>query len=122
MKVTGIDAIYYTVSDLDAMTAFYADLIGHAPQGSVPGMFSEWAFDDENAFGLYRTSGTGDPKGRNGSVMLRVADVAQAVADAKARGVRFEVDGDITDTPYCHMAFGYDPEGNQFILHHRKTG
>jgi hypothetical protein len=41
------------------------------------------------------------------------------MADAKARGVKFH-DEEITDTPVCHMAFGEDPEGNQFILHHRK--
>jgi predicted enzyme related to lactoylglutathione lyase len=59
-------------------------------------------------------------RGRNGSAMFAVDDVAKAVTDAKARGVVFHQDGEITDTDACHMAFGEDPEGNQFILHHRK--
>jgi predicted enzyme related to lactoylglutathione lyase len=52
--------------------------------------------------------------------MFAVDDVPQAVDAAKGRGVKFHDDGNITDTPACHMAFGEDPEGNQFILHHRK--
>jgi len=59
-----------------------------------------------------------------GTVVRRAARempdmTAQAMADAKARGVKFH-DDEITATPGCHMAFGEDPEGNQFILHHRK--
>jgi hypothetical protein len=26
-------------------------------------------------------------------------------------------DGQIEDTPNCHMAFGTDPDGNAFIIH-----
>ena len=52
--------------------------------------------------------------------MFAVDDVAQAVGAAKARGVKFHDNGEVTDTPACHMAFGEDPEGNQFIMHHRK--
>ena len=54
--------------------------------------------------------------------MFAVDDVARTVAAAMARGVKFVDNGGITDTPACHMAFGEDPEGNQFIIHHRKTG
>jgi predicted enzyme related to lactoylglutathione lyase len=50
--------------------------------------------------------------------MFAVPDVAEAVAELKARGVPFH--GEIEDTPVCHMAFGTDPEGNGFILHKRK--
>ena len=47
-------------------------------------------------------------------------DVASAVAELRARGVRFADDGAVEDTPVCHMAFGRDSEGNGFILHKRK--
>ena len=50
--------------------------------------------------------------------LFAVPDVAEAVAELKARGVPFH--GAIEDTPVCHMAFGTDPEGNGFILHMRK--
>ncbi len=81
---------------------------------------SEWTFADGNSFGLYQTEGAGTAGGHSGNVMFAVDDVARTVAAAMARGVKFGDDGGITDTPACHMAFGEDPEGNQFIIHHRK--
>lgn len=123
MKVSGIDAIYYTVKDVGAETTFYAGLLGADPDTTWEGQLSEWTFADGNSFGLYQTEGhDGLGGGRNGSAMFAVEDVAKAVEEGKARGVKFHGDGEITDTPACHMAFGEDPEGNQFILHHRKAG
>ncbi len=121
MNVHGIDATYYTVRDIEAQTKFYTELFGAPPENSWPGRLSEWTFGDGNAFGLYQTE-TADAQtvGSSGSVMFAVDDVARTVADAKARGVKFADDGGITDTPVCMMAFGEDPEGNQFIVHHRK--
>jgi predicted enzyme related to lactoylglutathione lyase len=121
MKVTGIDATYYTVANVDNMTKFYAGLLGLEPAMTWPGRLAEWTFDDGNSFGLYGSESDGMEPGGNGSAMFAVADVAKAVAEAKARGVTFVADGEITDTPACHMAFGEDPEGNQFILHMRKS-
>ena len=122
MKVTGLDSTYYTVSDVGACTAFYNGLFGFEPETTWPDRLAEWVFEDGNSFGIYGTEGhdgTG-ARGRSGMAMFAVADVAQAVTDAKARGVKFHENGEITDTPVCHMAFAEDPEGNQFILHHRK--
>jgi predicted enzyme related to lactoylglutathione lyase len=118
MNVTGIDATYYVVAEIEGTTKFYTRLFGAEPamrQGPV----SEWTFDDGSSFGLYQTEGE---KGSNGSALFAVPDVAAAVAKAKGDGVKFHQDGEITDTPVCHMAFGEDNEGNQFILHMRKSG
>lgn len=122
MNVHGIDATYYTVRDIEAQTKFYTELLGAPPENSWPGRLSEWAFADGNAFGLYQVEGAdgGTSGGHSGSVMFAVDDVARAVADARSRGVTFLDDGGVTETPVCEMAFGEDPEGNQFILHHRK--
>lgn len=120
MKVTGIDATYYTVRDIDGLTRFYAELLGAPPDTSWEGRLSEWIFADGTSFGLYAPGGE-HAHVPNGSAMFAVDDVAQAVDEAKARGVHFHDDGEITDTPACHMAFGEDTEKNQFILHHRKT-
>ncbi|GAC1388555.1 MAG: hypothetical protein NVSMB31_02700 [Vulcanimicrobiaceae bacterium] len=118
MKVTGIDAVYYTVSDIDKQTTFYTELLGAPPATQWPGRLSEWTFDDGNSFGLYKTEGGGQTK--SGSAMFAVEDVAGAIEAGKKRGVHFHENGEITDTPFCHMAFGEDPEGHQFILHKRK--
>ncbi|GAC1501305.1 MAG: hypothetical protein NVS1B14_05640 [Vulcanimicrobiaceae bacterium] len=117
MKVSGIDATYYTVKDIKGLTKFYTDLLGQPPVASQD-QFSEWVFADGGAFGLYRMS-EGEPSA-GGSVMFAVDDVAAAIAENKKRGVKFH-DDDVTDTPVCQMAFGEDPEGNQFIFHKRKN-
>lgn len=118
MKVNGIDTTYYIVADVAKEKQFYADLLGAAPETEWEGRLAEWSFGDGTSFGIYGSEQAN--KGRSGSVMFSVDDVAKAVDDAKARGVTFHDNGEITDTPVCHMAFGEDLEGNQFILHHRK--
>ncbi len=85
------------------------------------GPVSEWTFADGSSFGLY-AMGERAEKGTSGSALFAVPDVAAAVARAKTAGVKFGEDGEITDTPGCHMAFGEDNEGNHFILHARKSG
>ena len=119
MNVSGIDATYYVVTDIPGCTEFYSGLFGFAPGHAWPGRLAEWTFDDGSSFGLYGMSDE-TVRGRNGSAMFAVGDVGQAVRDAQARGVTFHQGGEITDTDDCQMAFGEDPEGNQFILHHRK--
>ena len=118
MKVSGIDATYYTVKDLGRATKFYTGLLGSEPTLHQPDFVSEWTFRGGETFGLYQT--TGEHAGGGGSAMFAVDDVAQAVKDAQAQGVNIHQGGEITDTPGCHMAFGEHPEGNQFILHKRK--
>lgn len=118
MNVRGIDATYYTTADLERSTKFYTELLGAAPTVSMPGFVSEWTFSDDTTFGLHHAAGyTG---GARGSVMFSVPDVAAAMREAKARGVTFE-DDDVTETPVCYMAFGRDPDNNQFILHQHKA-
>jgi predicted enzyme related to lactoylglutathione lyase len=116
MKVKGIDATYYTVKDLGKSTKFYTDLLGADPTMHMENFVSEWTFDDGATFGLYQTD-EGSP-----SAMFAVPDVAAAVSAAKSHGAKIHGHGgdEVTDTPVCHMAFGEDPEGNQFILHKRK--
>lgn len=114
MTVKGIAASYYWVHDLDRATAFYTTLLGAAPTGAYPGVFSEWVLGDGAAFGLYK----GEEYRPSDGVMFEVDDVPATVAACKERGVAFR--GEIEETPVCWMAFGADSEGNGFILHHHK--
>jgi len=119
MNVTGIDATYYIVGDIDGATTFYTTLLGSEPS-MRGGPVSEWTFSDGSSFGLYQSEQA--EKGTNGSAMFAVPDVGAAVSAAKSKGVTFHQNGEVTDTPDCYMAFGEDNEGNQFILHARKSG
>ena len=121
MKVTGIDAVYYVVRNIDVEQRFYTELLGAQPDVSWPGRLAEWTFEDGNSFGLYKVGGDdGEMAGTSGSAMFAVPDVHAAVKAALDRGVKIHEGGEVTDTPTCHMAFGEDPEGHQFILHKRK--
>ena len=116
-KVMAVDASYYTVKDLARQIEFYTGVLGSAPGVVMADFFAEWTFPGGGSFGLYK-SDSGQSAGSG--VMFAVDDVKAAVADLKARGVTFA--DTIEDIPSCHMAFGTDPEGLGFILHHRKDG
>jgi predicted enzyme related to lactoylglutathione lyase len=117
-KVSGIDASYYYVQDLDRATKFYTELLGAEPTLAFPGMVSEWTFPNGESFGLYKPN---ESEFRpSGGIMFVVEDVPAAVAEHMARGVKFHGEGHIEETPVCHMAFGEDTEGNGFIFHKRK--
>jgi predicted enzyme related to lactoylglutathione lyase len=119
IRVTGIDATYYTVQDLAGCTEFYSNVLGQGPTVAVPDFFTEWTFADGSSFGLYKSEQT--PPSRSGSAMFRVADVAQAAAHLKELGALAAHGGeDSSEFETCFMAFGHDPEGNQFIIHKRK--
>lgn len=116
--VTGIDATYYLVKDLDRATRFYTRLLGAEPSMTVPDMVAEWSFPGGTAFGLFKPE---EEWRRSGGVLFNVPDLAAAVAAAKAGGVALDDDGQIEDTPTCRMAFGEDSEGNTFVLHQHKS-
>lgn len=119
IRVQGIDATYYTVQDLPGCSGFYSKVLGQEPSVAVPDFFTEWTFDDGTSFGLYKSEQK--IQSRSGSAMFRVDDVAQAAANLKEIGaLAVHGDEDFGDFPTCFMAFGNDPEGNQFILHKRK--
>jgi predicted enzyme related to lactoylglutathione lyase len=114
--ITGIDAIYYLVKDLEKATAFYTRLLGVEPTMHAPKMVSEWTFAGGETFGIYQPEKESDWH-PSGGILFHVADIAASIEASKALGVTF---AGTEDTPMCHMAFGDDPEGNHFILHQLK--
>lgn len=116
--ITGIDASYYLTKDLGKATTFYTGLFGTEPTMHIPDMVSEWTFDkDDTTFGLYQPKDTSDWNPSSG-LLFHVDDINAARAAAETVGAKFEEHQE--ETPICHMAFGSDPEGNNFILHQRK--
>lgn len=115
--IRGIDATYYTVSDINTVSAFYSKILGE-PTTSWEGRLVEWELADNSAFGLYGTPAK--PMHRSGSVMFAVDDLDDAIAELRGKEIRLEGDGAISEGAHCRMAFGQDPEGNQFILHQRR--
>jgi predicted enzyme related to lactoylglutathione lyase len=114
--ISGIDATYYLTKDLSAATAFYNKLFGFDASMHVPGTVSEWTLPGGETFGIYQPpDGDWNP---SGGVLFHVKDLHASVDAAKALGASFQEHQE--ETPMCFMAFGKDPEGNNFILHQPK--
>jgi predicted enzyme related to lactoylglutathione lyase len=116
MKVNGIDSVFYSTHDLERAKTFYTFLIGSPPEIVMEGSFCEWTLSNGEAFGLIK----GEQFRPGSGVLFSVDDVAAAVDELRSRGVAFEDDGEVEETPVCFMAFARDTEGNAFILHQPK--
>lgn len=116
--VTGVDATYYLVKDLERATRFYTSLLGAEPSMTFPDIVAEWTFPGGTSFGIYKPE---EDWRRSGGVLFNVSDLDAAIAAAKAGGVTLDDDGKIEETPVCRMAFGEDTEGNTFVLHQPKA-
>ena len=115
--ITGIDLTAYLVKDPDRAIAFYRDVLGMEPtEIDEQGRGAEFTLADGSTFGVWRPDGVENPHG--GAIMFAVEDIKAAIATFRERGASIS---EPDETPACHMAFGADPEGNQIIIHQRKT-
>lgn len=114
--VTGIDATIYNVTDFDRALAFYRGVFEREPETLRPGVWAEFAFDDGSAFAIGKHDDF--PWQPGYCVLFAVPDVAAAVERVRSLGGNA---GDASESPVCFMSFGQDTEGNQIVLHRRKT-
>jgi predicted enzyme related to lactoylglutathione lyase len=114
--VIGIDTHVYTVKDFDRALAFYTGLIGHAPATSVAGGWAEWELADGSAFAIGKHPNF--PFQVGNTVMFAVPDIDEAIALVTTLGGKAEPPG---ESPVCNMSFGEDTEGNEIVLHRRKS-
>lgn len=116
--VTGVDFAVVWVKDFDAAIEFYGQTLGlpeSARYGQMPGVEFETgnltlAVMEAKAFGQEFEPG-------KHPIALRVDDVAAAREQLEAKNVTFHTE--TFDSGVCHQAVFSDPDGNQFILHHR---
>ncbi|HEY7995138.1 MAG TPA: VOC family protein [Candidatus Eremiobacteraceae bacterium] len=118
MKITGIDAHTYMVKDLSRAIAFYRDVVQLPLAPAIGEYGAEFELPDGSTFELWNPAETNSPRERGNGVMFAVADAQEAVAELRSRGVSI---GDPIDSPTCLMAIGEDSEGNQLVIHQRKS-
>ncbi len=113
MQVEQVDFVSVPTRDVSRALAFYRDVLGLAPSEHTEGEVET----PNVTLSFWMPESQGEPfvPNENG-IALRVADVAAAVEEVRARGA--EVIG-IQDSGVCHMGFVRDPDGNVLILHRR---
>ena len=117
-NVTGLDLSGYMVQDTPRAIAFYRDVLGLEPTTTYPNdAGAEYELADGTTFGLWNPAGQMPFQPASG-LLFGVDDLDAAVAAVKARGVPVLMEH---ESPVCFMAMIRDTEGNNVVLHKRKT-
>ena len=117
IKATGIDIHCYLAKDPQRAVRFYKDVLGLTPSWESD-QGAEFELEDGATFGVWKMS-DGSWHSSAG-VFFAVPDLAVAVAELKARGVKF-IDPEVFECEVCSMIGVEDSEGNSFMLHQRKV-
>ncbi len=110
-----LDFVGVPCTDAERSRAFYVETLGLRPDPQA--RFEFWV--GETCFALWEPAKMGAefaPQ-KNAHPAIGVEDVAAARAELEGKGVEFS--GETFDTGVCQMAFFTDPDGNDWMLHHR---
>lgn len=116
-KATGIDAIYFSVSDVPRAAAFYKGLLDVKETTWENEHGAEWSLDDGSAFGIGKIPGADHVP--SGCVLFAVPDAAALTPRVTELGGK--LNGELRDLPPCFQQWCLDPDGNAFVLHQRKS-
>jgi catechol 2,3-dioxygenase-like lactoylglutathione lyase family enzyme len=120
--VSGVDFVSIPVTDLDASTSFYGDVLGLR-------RWKLWQRPGQEAMGAEFEPGTVtlalidcakigiEFKPASVPIALHVDDFDAALTALESCGVEF--DGEKIDSGVCHMIAFRDPDGNALMIHHR---
>lgn len=128
MNVRGTDFVVYQVSDMSRSVPFYRDTLGLSyigGHGWSPGDAKPeeaWIEFDvpPTTLALYQ-AGDDTPLSPGGTLAVSVENVEETLSELKAKGVKCLWEDPI-DTPVCHFAIIFDPDGNKIGIHWRKDG
>lgn len=115
VRLAAIGQIALTVRDLDAAVTFYRDALGIAFLYRFPGL----AFFDCAGVRLMLSEPEGEFEQAASVLYFRVADIQEAVAELRGRGVRFMDEPHLIARMPDHdlwMAFFRDLDDNQLAL------
>jgi predicted enzyme related to lactoylglutathione lyase len=120
MKVIEIAFSCYPVTDLKRAKQFYENTLG-LKQTTIWGDDNQaWIEYDIGPSTLAITNYPSEwkPSPDGGGVALEVEHFDSAIAELKKAGAKFRVEP--TESPVCHMAVVFDPDGNSVCIHKRK--
>ena len=116
-KATGIDAIYFSVTDVPRAAAFYKGLLDVNETIWENEHGAEWILRDGSAFGVGKIPGA--PHVPSGTVLFAVTNVAELTPRVTELGGK--LNGDLRDLEPCRQQWCLDPDGNAFVLHQKKS-
>jgi predicted enzyme related to lactoylglutathione lyase len=116
-KSTGIDAIYFSVTDVPRAAAFYKELLDVTETMWESEHGAEWVLRDGSAFGVGKIPGA--PHVPSGVVLFAVPNVEALIPRVTELGGK--LNGDVRDLEPCRQQWCLDPDGNAFVLHQRKN-
>lgn len=119
MRVRAIDFVVVKVSDMKRSETFYRETLGIEFPLSGDSASGVWKEFDTPPVALALFQDPNDP-GVNALVALAVEDVAAAIAELRAKGVKVVMEP--FETPDCYQAVIEDPDGNVLLIHQRKDG
>jgi predicted enzyme related to lactoylglutathione lyase len=120
MKVIEIAFSCYPVTELKRAKQFYENTLG-LKQTTVWGDDNQaWIEYDIGPSTLAITNFPSEwkPSPDGGGVALEVENFDMAIAELRKAGAKFRVEP--TESPVCHMAVVFDPDGNSVCIHKRK--
>jgi catechol 2,3-dioxygenase-like lactoylglutathione lyase family enzyme len=117
LKVKAIDFVVVNVADMERSRAFYRDTLGM--DFPVWEESANWQEIQSPPTAMALRVDRRNP-GANAAIALAVDDVAAAVEELRAKGVRVLIEPGESDT--CWTAMIQDPDGNLLLLHRRKDG
>jgi predicted enzyme related to lactoylglutathione lyase len=120
MKVIEIAFSCYPVTDLKRAKQFYENTLG-LKQTTIWGDDNQaWIEYDIGPSTLAITNYPSEwkPSPDGGGVALEVENFDTAIAELKRGGAKFRVEP--MESPVCHMAVVFDPDGNSVCIHKRK--
>ena len=120
MKVIEIAFSCYPVTDLKRAKQFYENTLG-LKQTTIWGDDNQaWIEYDIGPSTLAITNYPSEwkPSPDGGGVALEVENFDTAIAELEKAGAKFRVEP--TESPVCHMAVVFDPDGNSVCIHKRK--
>ncbi len=119
MQITELAFTCYSVTNLARAREFYEKTLGLTPASVFGDEKTAWVEYEIGAGCLSITNMASDwkPSSDGASVAFEVADFDQAMAELKAKNVKFAIEP--MSTPVCRMAIICDPDGSKICIHKR---
>jgi predicted enzyme related to lactoylglutathione lyase len=109
------------VTDIKRAREFYEDVLGLKPtMESAGGMWVEYGLGNSGTFAIGCYGDIWKPSKDGTCVAFEVDDLDAEISRLKSKGVKFAMEA--MDSPICRFAIFSDPDGNQVMIHKRKSG